>query len=95
VYAGGKIVFYTEFCPYKKWSRAAVVMDMNSACHRQTRERKDEPGTDPAARRVALSVALQEKPEETQQLYLTAYGIASNVAVILPYSRKQEYEAIV
>jgi predicted Zn-dependent protease len=32
-------------------------------------------------------------PAEYQNLYNTAYGIASNVGVILPFSRKHESEA--
>ena len=32
-------------------------------------------------------------PAEYQGLYNTAYGLASNVGVLLPFSRKHEYEA--
>jgi predicted Zn-dependent protease len=39
-----------------------------------------------------LSSALKI-PAEYQSLYNTAYGIASNVGVILPFSRKHESEA--
>ncbi len=42
---------------------------------------------------VALDVALQEKPEETRQLFLAAYGLGSQLGILLPYSRKQELEA--
>ncbi|HPE43846.1 MAG TPA: M48 family metallopeptidase, partial [Bacteroidales bacterium] len=42
---------------------------------------------------VALAVALQEKPEQTQQLWMTAYGIGSQVGVMLPFSRLHESEA--
>ena len=42
---------------------------------------------------VALSVAVADKPAETQNLFLTAYGVGSNVAVMLPFSRKHELEA--
>ena len=40
-----------------------------------------------------MAVALQEKPAETQQLWLTAYGIGSQVGVMLPFSRLHESEA--
>lgn len=42
---------------------------------------------------MALEVALANKPAETQNIFLTAYGIGSTVGGILPYSRKEESEA--
>jgi predicted Zn-dependent protease len=42
---------------------------------------------------AALQVALAEKPKETQNIFLTAYGVGSTVGALLPFSRKQETEA--
>jgi predicted Zn-dependent protease len=42
---------------------------------------------------VALAVALEEEPEETQQLFMLAYGVTANVGALLPYSRLHENEA--
>jgi len=42
---------------------------------------------------MALSKAVEEKPEETKNLAMLAYGIGSQVAVLLPYSRQHESEA--
>jgi predicted Zn-dependent protease len=42
---------------------------------------------------VALSVALSNKPTETQNLFLAAYGAGATIGVMLPFSRKQELEA--
>jgi len=42
---------------------------------------------------VALSEALKTKPEETRSIFLVAYGLGSQVGVLLPYSRKHELEA--
>jgi len=42
---------------------------------------------------TALSVALAEKPAETQQLAMAAFGVGSQLGYMLPYSRKHEYEA--
>ena len=42
---------------------------------------------------IALAVAMREEPAAAQGLWLTAYGLASQVGFILPYSRIQEYEA--
>jgi predicted Zn-dependent protease len=50
-----------------------------------------EIGSDNAGAQI-LSTAL-DLPAEYQGLYQTAYGLASNVGVLLPFSRKHEYEA--
>ena len=42
---------------------------------------------------VALSVAVANQPQATQNLFLQAYGIGSQVGVLLPFSRKQELES--
>jgi predicted Zn-dependent protease len=42
---------------------------------------------------AALSVALAERPKETQDLFLAAFGLGTQVGILLPYSRLQESEA--
>jgi predicted Zn-dependent protease len=42
---------------------------------------------------VALDVALQNKPHQTQQLFLAAFGLGAQVGILLPYSRLHEREA--
>jgi predicted Zn-dependent protease len=42
---------------------------------------------------MALSTAVKEQPEKTQQLAMLAYGVGAHVGVLLPYSRKHESEA--
>ena len=42
---------------------------------------------------VGLAVALREKPRETQELAMMAYGVGTTVGRMLPHSRKQELEA--
>jgi predicted Zn-dependent protease len=42
---------------------------------------------------VALSAALGSRPAATQELAMQAYGIGTQVGVMLPYSRTQELEA--
>ena len=43
--------------------------------------------------RVALSVVIQNEPQTTQNIFMTAYGLGSTVGVIFPFSRTQESEA--
>ncbi|MCX6601585.1 MAG: M48 family metallopeptidase [bacterium] len=42
---------------------------------------------------ITLSAALQSKPQQTQDLALTAYGVGTALGHSLPHSRKQELEA--
>ncbi len=42
---------------------------------------------------AGLSVALSQKPEITRQLALAAFGLGSQIGILLPYSRLQESEA--
>jgi predicted Zn-dependent protease len=42
---------------------------------------------------MALSTALAEEPEQTQQLWMTAFGVGAQYGVLLPYGRTQESEA--
>jgi predicted Zn-dependent protease len=42
---------------------------------------------------MALAKALETKKEETQNLFLAAYGVGATVGVLLPYSRTHESEA--
>jgi len=92
---GGKIVFYEGILPYTKDKNGiAVVMghEIAHAIARHGNERMSQ-GLVTQLGGMALAVAIQEKPEQTQQLFLLAYGIGSQVGVLLPYSRLHEKEA--
>ena len=42
---------------------------------------------------MALDKALEEKPEETKQIAMAAFGLGAQFGVLLPYSRMHESEA--
>ena len=42
---------------------------------------------------MALEIALAQKPQETQDLFMATYGIGSQLGAMLPWSRQQETEA--
>ncbi len=92
---GGKVAFYTGILPIcQNDVGVAVVMGheiahavANHGGERMSQELMVQMGG------TALSTALQQKPEQTQQLALTAYGVGSQVLGILPYSRLHESEA--
>jgi predicted Zn-dependent protease len=42
---------------------------------------------------TALSAALSQKPQKTREIWMTAFGVGTQVGVMLPYSRTHETEA--
>lgn len=92
---GGKIVVYTGLLPITQNEAAlAVVMghEVSHAIFNHGNERMSQ-GLLQQLGGVALSVAVANKPAETQNLFMNAYGIGSQVGVMLPFSRKDELEA--
>ncbi|WP_407521473.1 M48 family metallopeptidase [Lacibacter sp. MH-610] len=92
---GGKVVVYTGLLPVTQNEAAlAVVMghEIAHAIARHGNERMSQ-GVMQQLGGVALSVAVANKPSETQNLFLQSYGIGSTVLGTLPFSRKQETEA--
>ncbi|NOT52580.1 MAG: M48 family metallopeptidase [Chitinophagaceae bacterium] len=92
---GGKIVIYTGILPITQNEAAlAVVMghEVSHALFNHGNERMSQ-GLIQQLGGVALSVAVANKPQETQNLFMTAYGVGTTVGGILPFARKHEYEA--
>lgn len=92
---GGKIVVYTGLLPITQNEAAlAVVMghEIAHALAKHGNERMSR-ATLQQLGGVALSVAVANKSPEAQNLLLNAYGIGSNLGVMLPFSRQQELEA--
>jgi predicted Zn-dependent protease len=92
---GGKIVVYTGLLPITQNETALAIVlghEITHALAQHGNERLSQ-GMIQQLGGVALNVALANKPAETQNLFMSAYGIGSNVGVLLPFSRKQELEA--
>jgi predicted Zn-dependent protease len=92
---GGKVVFYTGILPITaNESGMAVVMghEIAHAVAQHGNERMSQALTATVGY-VALDIALREKPEQTRELFLLAYGVGATVGVMLPFSRKHESEA--
>ncbi len=91
---GGKIVFYSGILPYTKDANGiAVVMghEMAHAVAKHGNERMTQQLAIVLGG-ISLQVAMQEKPEETKNIFMAAYGVGSTMGT-LAYSRKHEYEA--
>ncbi len=92
---GGRVVIYTGILPITKdESGLAVVMghEIAHAVAEHGNERMSQALLTQLGG-VALSKALEDKPQQTQQLWMAAFGIGAQVGVLLPYSRLHESEA--
>jgi len=92
---GGKVVVYSGLLPIaRNESGLAIVLghEIIHAIAQHGSERMSQ-GLLQQLGGSALSFALSNKPQETQNLFLMAYGIGSTVGAILPFSRKEESEA--
>ena len=92
---GGKVVVYTGILPITRDETGlAVVMghEIAHAVAQHGNERMSQLLLTQLGG-LALSKALEEQPQLTRDLALTAYGVGTTVGVLLPYSRTQESEA--
>lgn len=92
---GGKVAFYTGIMPVCEDKEGVAVVMGHEVAHaiaRHGNERMSQ-GLVQQLGGVGLSIAIQDKPAETQALFLGAYGVASQVGVLLPFSRTHESEA--
>lgn len=92
---GGKVVFYTGILPIcKDENGIAVVMghEIAHAVAEHGGERMSQ-GLIAQLGGIGLSLALEKYPEQTQNLWMTAYGIGAQLGVLLPFSRLHESEA--
>lgn len=92
---GGKVVVYTGLLPVTQSETAlAIVMghEIAHAIANHGNERMSQ-GMVQQLGGAALDVALSQKPQQTKDLFMTSYGVGSQVFGLLPFSRKQETEA--
>jgi predicted Zn-dependent protease len=92
---GGKVAVYTGILPFTKNEAGLAVVLGHEVAH-AIAEHGNERMTEALLAQlggVALAVALEKQPNETRQIFMAAYGVSANIAVLLPYSRLHESEA--
>jgi len=92
---GGKVVIYTGLLPVTK-NEAALAIVMGHEIAHSVAKHGNERMSQALVQQMgglALGLALAQKPQETQDLFMMTYGIGSQVGAILPWSRQQETEA--
>ena len=92
---GGKVVVYNGLLPITQNETALAIVIGHEIAHavaKHGNERMSQAMVQQLGG-MALQVALAEKPQETQDLFMMSYGIGSQVGAMLPWSRQQETEA--
>jgi predicted Zn-dependent protease len=92
---GGKIVFYTGIMELASGEDELAVVMGHEVAHVIARHGNERMSQMMLVQfgSVALQALLKEKPEETRSIFMRAFGAGSQLGVLLPFSRKHEYEA--
>ena len=92
---GGKIVVYTGLLSVTQNDAALAAVMGHEVSHAllQHGNQRMSQGMIQQLGGIAIAVAVADKPKETQDIFLNAYGVGSQVGVLLPFSRKHELEA--
>jgi len=92
---GGKVVVYTGLLPVTQNETAMAIVMGHEIAHsiaKHGNERMSQALVQQMGG-MALEIALAQKPQETQDLFMATYGIGSQLGALLPWSRQQETEA--
>jgi predicted Zn-dependent protease len=92
---GGKVAVYTGILPITQDETGLAVVMGHEVAHAMAdhgNERMSQ-GLLASMGGIALSVALSKKPQQTRELFMTAFGVGATVGLLLPYSRLHESEA--
>jgi predicted Zn-dependent protease len=92
---GGKVVVYTGILPVTKDEDGLAVVLGHEIAHAVAQHGNERMSQGLLAQLggMALNEALANKPEQTRQLWMTAFGAGVQVGALLPFSRTQESEA--
>jgi predicted Zn-dependent protease len=92
---GGKVVFYSGILPLCQNEEGIAVVMGHEAGHVIARHGAERISQGMVTNLVgsALAAAIAGKTPEAQIAILNGYGYAATVGVMLPFSRKHEYEA--
>jgi predicted Zn-dependent protease len=92
---GGKVVVYSGILPIAADANGLAVVMSHEIAHAVARHGNERMSQQLLVQMggIALSEAVKNKPQETQGIYNSVYGIGAQMGVMLPYSREHEYEA--
>ena len=92
---GGKIAFYTGILKLAQTEDEVAVIMGHEVAHVLAKHGNERMSQMLLVQfgGLALNKLLEKKPQETQRAFLAAFGMGAQVGVLLPFSRKHEYEA--
>jgi predicted Zn-dependent protease len=92
---GGKVVVYSGLLPVAEDDAGLAVVMGHEIAHAIAEHGAERMSHQMVAQLggVALSEALKTKPQQTQELWLTAFGVGAQYGALMPFSRLQESEA--
>lgn len=91
---GGKVMVYTGILPVTKDEAGLAVVMGHEVAHAIARHGNERMSQQLSIQLggMALSVAMSQRPEQTQQIFQQVYGVGASLGA-LAYSRKHETEA--
>jgi predicted Zn-dependent protease len=92
---GGKVVVYTGLLPVTQSETGLAVVVGHEIAHvfaKHGAERMTQ-GLLVQMGGIAVSEAIKQQPEATKSLFMTSYGLGTQIGILLPYSRLHENEA--
>jgi predicted Zn-dependent protease len=92
---GGKVVVYSGLLPVTKDKNGLAVVLSHEIAHAVARHGNERMSQELLAQygSLALNEAIKQKPEQTKSIFNKAYGIGTQLGILLPYSRGHELEA--
>jgi len=92
---GGKVVFYTGIMPVCQDDDGVAVVMGHEVAHAVGKHGAERMSQNLVVQGggAALSAALATKPQQTQQLWMSAFGAGAQYGLLMPFERGQESEA--
>ena len=92
---GGKVVVYTKILKAAQNEGGLAVIIGHEIAHAIAEHGNERMSQILLAQMggIALSTALAQRPQQTQQLWMDAFGMGASLGVLLPFSRTHESEA--
>ena len=92
---GGKVVIYTGIMPVAQNETGLAVVMGHEIAHAFAKHGAERMSLQLLQRGIyiGLEAAMEDYPEQTKNIFLSSYGVGTQIGFLLPYSRKHESEA--
>jgi len=92
---GGKVVVYSGILPATQNETGLAVVMGHEIAHAAAKHSNERMSQELVAQLggQTLAAALQQKPQQTQDIWMALFGVGVQIGAVLPYSRLQEGEA--